>query len=144
MSQKPIDIIIPTYHGAKVSCDVTHEPMLVSTMKSLMWCSEYHPIRLIIVDNGDQMIEAKDENVIIVKMRRNMGWERGLIEGLKVSDSDIVVFCNDDIFVPPMARWWIRDFALQMRADNQIAQIGPASNVVAGPQNILFQGPNKM
>ena len=134
---KPVDIIIPTYIGTKQNVDVSRRPMLVSAMDSLEACSEFHPVRFIIVDNGDQGFKSTDDSVVVVKMRSNMGWERGLIEGLKVSDAEFVIFANDDIFVPSFSRWWIREFVKTMQADKKIAGIGPASNVVMGPQNIF-------
>lgn len=137
-SVKPVDIIIPTFIGLRQVCDVTQRPMLISAMDSLNSCSEFHPVRFIIVDNGDQGFKSDDERVTVVKMHSNMGWERGLIEGLKHSDSEFVVFANDDIFVPSFSRWWIREFVKIMQSDQKIAGVGPASNVVMGPQNIFI------
>ena len=138
MSQTPVDIIIPTFHGVKVVCDVTHQPMLLSSVDSLVACGEFYPVRVIVVNNGDQAFETGDDRVKVVKMRTNVGWERGLVEGLKHSTAEYVIFANDDIFVPAFSRWFVRDFVVQMRSDKSIAGIGPSSNVVAGPQNIWF------
>lgn len=136
MSQKPIDIIIPTFLGAKHVCDVTGQPMLITTLQSLLACGEFYPVNVILVDNGNQDLSSQDERVRVIKMRRNVGWERGLIEGLKISSADFVVFANDDIFVPAFSRWWIRDFVTHMKSDKSVAAMGPSSNIVAGPQNI--------
>ena len=97
MSQKPVDIIMPTFLGGKHVCDVTGQPMIVTALQSLLACGEYYPVRIILVDNGNQDLESHDERVRVIKMRRNGGWERALIEGLKVSDAEYVVFANDDI-----------------------------------------------
>lgn len=138
---KPVDIIIPTFLGGKTVCDVTGQPMLVSAMQSFLACEEFYPVRLIIVDNGNQDIASQDDRIKIVRMRKNVGWERGLIEGMKLSDADYVLFSNDDVFVPAFSRWFIRDFVTQMKSDKSIAGIGPSSNIVAGPQNIWLPMP---
>ena len=61
---------------------------------------------LIIVNNGKQPV-AKDfahliakRSLQVVNCEDNRGWEGGLIEGLKVSDSEFVCFQNDDVHIP--------------------------------------------
>jgi GT2 family glycosyltransferase len=61
---------------------------------------------LIIVNNGKQPVSKDFAHIIakgtlrVVDCEDNLGWEGGLIAGLKVSTAEFVCFQNDDVHIP--------------------------------------------
>jgi GT2 family glycosyltransferase len=83
------------------------------------------------------MEELSNPNIKVLQQTENRGWEGGLVEGLKVSDSPYVIFMNDDTFVPPHQRDWLMKL-LDNFNEPDVAAVGPSSNVVMGNQNIFI------
>ena len=127
-NKEVVDIIIPTYDNPN---------QLQKCIESMLSYRQIHPIRIIIVNNGKTIVEHENEEIIVLNQKVNLGWEGGLKEGLKHSDSKYVMFANDDIFVPVSSMYWIRDMVRYMESFPVIGAIGPSSNVVAGQQNIF-------
>lgn len=73
----------------------------------------------------------------IVQAPKNLGWEGGLTEGLRLTTSTLVGFVNDDIVVPPQNPTWLRRMVAWFR-DPAIGAVGPSSNYVAGCQSIFW------
>jgi SAM-dependent methyltransferase len=131
-----VDIIIPT---------MDNQDMLYNCVQSILLYSVAHPIRIIIVNNGDTPVDFEHENVMVLNPDKNLGWEGGLIEGLKHSNSKYVVFANDDIFIPRASYKWIANMHREMELFSNVGAIGPSSNTVMGKQNMLcFDAANRI
>jgi SAM-dependent methyltransferase len=124
----PIDVIIPTFNNPQY---------LYPCLRSLRDTRGSYPLRLIIVNNGHPDSVATDDDIEVVQAGRNLGWEGGLKAGLARSTSEFVVFCNDDIYVPPPSIHWARMLLDPFRSPS-VAAVGPSSNVVMGAQNIFL------
>lgn len=128
-----VDIIIPTYNNVK---------MLTECVSSIGATRLSYPINIIIVNNGHPAsldhIGSQSYFRVVQTGGRNLGWEGGLIEGLKHSKSEFVMFANDDIFVPAASDGWIRKMMECFRAP-EVAGVGPTSNFVMGPQHMTKQ-----
>ena len=133
MSKKiePVDIIIPTYNNVK---------MLTECISSIGATRLLYPVNIIIVNNGHPAsldhIGSQPFFKVVQTGGKNLGWEGGLIEGLKHSKSEFVMFSNDDIFVPASESNWLRKM-MEVFADPKIAGVGPTSNFVMGAQHML-------
>jgi GT2 family glycosyltransferase len=126
------DIIIPTYNNMSY---------LFPCVNSIFQNTVDIPFRVIIVNNGEpeHMSMFKDEpRIIIHQEESNVGWEGGLKDGLKISDSPYVVFMNDDTFIPQTSRDWLSKL-MKNFSDPNCSAVGPSSNVVMGRQNIFSQ-----
>jgi len=131
-----VDIIIPT---------LDNPDLLYNCVQSMILYSVAHPIRIIIVNNGDTPVEFENDNVIVLNPDKPLGWDGGLIEGLKHSDSKYVVFANDDIFIPRASYKWIANMHREMELFSNVGAIGPSSNTVMGKQNMLsFDAANRV
>lgn len=124
---KTIDVIIPTYNNYE---------QLGDCIQSMLNYASVQPIHVIVVNNGSQNIEIDSDHVTILKPLQNLGWEGGLQLGLEQSESEYVLFANDDIFIPRSSIYWLREMLRIMEHDKGIGAVGPSSNVVAGMQNI--------
>jgi len=128
------DVIIPTYDNLE---------QLKQTIKSMVDTTE-GLLRFIVVNNNSD-IPIKDmfrgvDNIIVVNSGDNLGWTGGLAKGLEYSESDFVVFANDDIFVPLSERRWLDKMVKLFKTNKKIGAIGPSSNCVAGAQNMWSNG----
>lgn len=136
MTIEPVDIIVPTWNNFQ---------QLTAMVASIDRFSPYYPVRFVIVNNGEK--EMGDHpffdrpNVTMVNNGENLGWEGGLIEGLKHSASEFVMFCNDDVVLPECSKHWITDL-LQVMRDPDVGAVGPSSNVVMGVQNVFYLRPS--
>jgi len=130
---EPVTIIIPTYNNQQFL-----QPCLVSLYTNVATKNLY---RVIVVNNGhpDSCNWINDNELIsVVNTGENLGWEGGLKEGLKHTDSPFVIFMNDDTLVPTFGRMWVNRL-IQHFKDPQIGAVGPSSNVVMGRQNIFYE-----
>lgn len=103
--------------------------------------------RVVVVDNGKTPCETFlppdiREQVEIVRTGQNLGWEGGLLEGLKhvPEDTEFILFCNDDVHIPTSSFLWLSDMVEGFR-NPKVGAIGPSSNVVMGRQNIFMDEP---
>lgn len=128
--QPKIDVIIPTYNNLD---------QLISCVQSMINYSYAQPIRIIIVNNGDIPLEnyfPQTDDILLLNPSENLNWCGGLELGLKHSDSEFVLFANDDIFIPRASSDWLKEMLREIRNYPQMGAIGPISNVVCGEQNM--------
>ena len=135
--KEPVDIIIPTMDNLD---------QLFACMNSISMMQSLYPVRFIVVNNGEAKLELMfPEHIKVittyVKTDSNMGWEGGLMEGLKHSSSKYVMFANDDIYIPRSSSYWLQNLVRKMDVYDTIGAIGPSSNCVSGIQNIFNQLP---
>lgn len=137
MSKKiePITIIIPTLNNVK---------MLTECLSSMGATRLSYPMEILVVNNGHP---ASLDNIghesffrVIQTGGQNLGWEGGLIEGLKQSSSEFVMFANDDLVVPTGQFLWLRRM-VEMFSNQEVAGVGPQSNFVMGAQHMNFTTP---
>lgn len=129
-----IDVIIPTYNNREYLIPCIRSIFDISAAVSLR--------RVIVVNNGDPHLYddiAQDENLVILNPGKNLGWEGGLAEGLKISTSPYVMFLNDDTFIPVSNGYWLNKL-MRHFVDPKVAAVGPSSNVVMGLQSIFAGG----
>ncbi len=132
LPHKLVDVIIPTYNNPQY---------LIPCIESLLGHSIQNSyVRIIIINNGHERsldrIPADGDNIIIYNAKENLGWEGGLKKGLELSDSEFVMFLNDDTYFPNVSSSWLPQ-TLSVFADPKVAAVGPSSNVVTGYQNIF-------
>ena len=131
---KLLDVIIPTYNNPE---------QLLNCVDSLArTCGDdaLNLLNIIIVNNGQKGIEkhfiCENDNPRVLSPGENIGWEGGLKEGLKYTETDFVMFLNDDTFFPDSSRLWLQKM-LSLFSDSSVAAVGPITNVVMGLQNML-------
>lgn len=126
---RTVDIIMPTYDQ--------DQGMLEACIRSMLVTGDINPIRILVVNNGKNKITINHKAVEVIDHGEgNIGWERGLVKGLEKSDSENVIFANDDLYVPDCARWWVHRMAATLN-DKTIGGAGPVSNCVMGPQHVF-------
>lgn len=131
VSNEPVSILIPTY---------TNVDQLRQCVESMLMYRFIYPIEIIIVNNGQAPLEHlyKDiDHVKVITTGKNLGWEGGLKEGLKHTNSKYVMFSNDDIYVPRSSSNWLKNMVRVLETYKEAGAVGPATNVVMGPQNIF-------
>lgn len=104
---------------------------------------EPHQWELIIIDSGstDGTFELYQEEFKTVQAAENIGWIKGINEGLSwvAEDTDIIIFANNDV-VPDGPGWLER---LCKHFDNPtVGAVGPTSNYVMGRQNSNLNYPH--
>lgn len=133
---EPVSIIIPTYNAPD---------MLAQCVTSIGTTRLSYPVDIIIVNNGHPRsldnLGSEEWFRVVQTGGRNLGWEGGLIEGLKHTKSEFVMFMNDDTFVPMAENLWLRRM-LETFNTPGIAAVGPSTNVVMGAQNMAFPCPH--
>lgn len=131
----PISIVIPTFNNFEY---------LQPCLQSIFYGSTKGLFKVIVVNNGHinscDWIQQNDD-LQVINTGENYGWEGGLKEGLKHTDSPYIVFMNDDTYVPVHQRFWLNRL-IQHFAHDTIGAIGPSSNVVMGKQNIFHFSPS--
>jgi GT2 family glycosyltransferase len=131
------DIIIPTWNN------LTY---LIPCVGSILQNTVSDPFRIIVVNNGEpehSKCFKEDPRLKILQQTENVGWERGLVAGLKVSDAPFVLFMNDDTFIPASSSDWLTRL-LSHFDEPDCAAVGPSSNVVMGKQNIFAPVPENL
>lgn len=136
---EPVSIIIPTYNS----------PDMVSQCVGSIGITRLsYPVDIIVVNNGhpaslDGLGASHDHDWvrIIQTGGKNLGWEGGLIEGLKHTTREFVMFMNDDTYVPAAENHWLRRM-METFYLPEVGAIGPSTNVVMGPQNMLYRTPH--
>lgn len=100
--------------------------------------------RIVVIDNGKTPCSSFlapyiQKQIEIVRTGENLGWEGGLIAGLKhvPVETEFILFCNDDVYIPHSSISWLYDLVDSMH-DPKVGAVGPSSNVVMGPQNIFY------
>lgn len=98
--------------------------------------------KVIIVDNGGDYYASNHFTVgldtMVLAPGNNLGWTGGLHEGLKHSDSEFVMFMNDDAEFERMPDRLA--LMLEHFADPSVAAVGPATGTAMGRQAV--EGPD--
>src|ERR1019366_3787911 len=98
--REEVTILIATWNN---------EQQLSQCLISLWHSSHWYPLKVIVINNGDAKIEVDFPNVTVVNTGKNLGWEGGLLEGLKHVTSEYVCFMNDDTYIPPSSFHWMKN-----------------------------------
>jgi GT2 family glycosyltransferase len=128
--KRPIGIIIPTYNNYHQLHQCVASIINNKTADGL-----FH---IYIINNGHKNScdsFSREEFVTVIDTGDNLGWVGGLEIGMERSEEPLLVFMNDDTFVPPSSRDWLNIMAEEFRDEN-VGAVGPISNVVMGGQNI--------
>ena len=133
---EPVSIIIPTFNAPD---------MLAQCVSSIGMTRLSYPVDIIIVNNGHPNsldgIGNEDYFRITQTGGKNLGWEGGLKEGLKHTNSEFVMFMNDDTFVPQAEAHWLRRM-METFYQPEVGAVGPTTNVVMGAQNMTYRTPH--
>ena len=126
---EPVSIIIPTYNNYRCLFPLV-QSMLRSAVAGLY--------KVYVINNGDPhscdwLTHPMFE---VVNTGKNLGWEGGLIEGLKHVKSPYVMFLNDDTHIPDSSKYWIQDL-LQHFRHPEVGAVGPGTNNAMGLQSIF-------
>ena len=130
--KETVSIIIPTYNNYQY---------LSSCLRSLLGYG-FTPglFKVYVVNNGHKdscNFITVDPNVIeVINTGANLGWEGGILEGLKHAKGEFVLFLNDDTYFPMSSSLWLVKL-LNHFHNPRVAAVGPSSNVVMGQQNIF-------
>jgi SAM-dependent methyltransferase len=129
--REPVSIIIPTYDNPQ---------QLFQCVESMINYSFEYPLRIIVVNNGGKPCGIEENSIVkVIDAKKNLGWEGGLIEGLKHSTSKYVMFANDDIFIPKASVLWLRNLVRTLDIHAFVGAVGPSSNCVMGVQNVWYR-----
>lgn len=98
--------------------------------------------KVIVVDNGGDYHASNHFttglDVMVLNPGKNLGWTGGLHEGMKHSDSEFVMFMNDDAEFERMPDRL--SLMLEHFADPSVASVGPATGMAMGRQAV--EGPD--
>lgn len=124
-----VAIIIPTFDNPE---------FLYPCVESLLKTCD---ASIYVVNNGrpDYMKNLTDPRVKVLQQEKNLRWEGGLKAGIESTTEDLILFLNDDTFIPPSSSGWL-DKMVAHFADPNISAVGPSSNCVMGIQNIFTNG----
>lgn len=131
---KTVSIIIPTFNNYN---------QLLGCVNSIHEQSS-HTYQVIVVNNGEAgttdkikaLFEGGPQIDVVDCGGKNLGWEGGLIRGLKESKTPYVCFMNDDTLVVPGTGDWMEKM-LQSFGESSVSAVGPTSNMVMGAQGFL-------
>lgn len=138
MNNQSIDILIPTYNNFE---------QLTQMINSIAPYRLLYPVRFIVINNGEPAMSEhpffQHEAILMLTPEKNLGWEGALRLGLEHSDSEFVMFANDDIYLPETSKYWLSNL-LRPFQHKEVGAVGPCTNVAMGQQNIFTQRPNQV
>jgi len=88
---------------------------------------------LIIIDNGSESEFIPEAPATVFRNEENLGFPKAVNQGIKVTQGDIIVIMNNDVIV---TKGWMD--TLQKHLANGFDMIGPVTNSVSGPQQVLI------
>jgi GT2 family glycosyltransferase len=94
------------------------------------------PYELLIVDNGseaDAVAFARDAADRAILNPENLGFARGMNQGLEAARGEFVAFCNNDAIVPPN---WASQLLETARAHPRAAIVVPALTAATNPLTV--------
>lgn len=127
-----VSIIIPTFNNYDY---------LSSCLRSLLGYS-FTPglFKVYVINNGHpdscNFIQSESNAIEVINTGRNLGWEGGLLEGMKHVKGEFILFLNDDTYFPMSSSLWLTKL-LNHFHNPKVGAVGPSSNVVMGSQNIF-------
>jgi len=95
------------------------------------------PFELVLVDNGstdgtpDYM--ATIDGAKVIRNEENLGFPKGVNQGIEAAEGDYIVLLNNDTIVPP---GWLDRLTQCAESAEDIGMVGPRSNYVVGDQLI--------
>ena len=124
-----VDIIIVTWNNLN---------MLDRAISSIMQ-NTAEPVRIVIVNNGDQRFDVPpDSGVIVLQQEKNLGWTDGVNAGVRWvmenNPAPFIMWLNDDIQILPHDYGWLTKMLNCFQLDPKIAVVGPTSNNIMGFQ----------
>lgn len=124
-----VSIIIPTYNNYRC---------LSPLVQSMVRTSIPGLYKVYVVNNGDPHSCDWLQHPLfeVINTDKNLGWEGGLIEGLKKVKTPFVMFLNDDTHIPDSSKYWIHDL-LQHFRHPEVGAVGPGTNNAMGVQSIF-------
>ena len=131
--QKKVTAIIPTYNN---------QDQLTACVTSLIEVGFNEVGNIVVVNNGYGKLDIP--GTFTINTGKNLGWERGLMAGLQYCDTELVLFLNDDTFIPKSSAAWLLYLLEILDHDKSVGAIGPSSNVVRAWQNIYGSVPHMM
>lgn len=136
MSQLKLSVISPSWNNPD------QLTQMVNSMTRIGFF-EKGDRELIIVNNGKQPVDQDFAHIVakgtlrVVNCEDNRGWEGGLIEGLKVSDSEFVCFQNDDVHIPQSDPMFYDKLIGSFKEDTGL--VAPVTTCAMGIQSIYSQ-----
>jgi GT2 family glycosyltransferase len=122
-----VDIIIPQFNN----CEYT-----INLLESIKDCTEDY--RIILIDNGSEqneyeatMVALEDHSHFVIRNPENLGFIKGVNQGIASSTADYVVLQNNDTIVEP---GWL-DKMLECFDDPAVGLVGPTTELAASWQN---------
>lgn len=124
-----VDIVIVTYNNLN---------MLDRCLMSILQNTS-EPVRIIVVNNGDQGFEVPEGNgVKVLNTGKNLGWTQGVNAGvawaLTHDPAPFIMWMNDDTQILPHDYGWLTKMLNCFKLDPKIAVVGPTSNNIMGFQ----------
>jgi GT2 family glycosyltransferase len=97
------------------------------------------PFELVLVDNGSRdnipnyfrELQQNQSNVKVITNHENVGFPKGVNQGLRASTGDYVLIGNNDTIVTP---GWLNRMIEAIEANSNIGLVGPISNNISGLQ----------
>ena len=101
-----------------------------------------HNYELIIIDNGsdrhilegnlvEMLPDCDSENII--RNEDNLGFPKAVNQGIEKAQGDVIAILNNDLIVTPH---WLE--ILQSHLSNGLDMVGPVTNSISGPQQVLI------
>jgi SAM-dependent methyltransferase len=128
-----VDIIIVTWNNLN---------MLDRAISSIMQ-NTGEPVRIIVVNNGDQRFDVPPASgVIVLQQEKNLGWTAGVNAGVRWvlanNPAPFIMWLNDDIQILPHDFGWLTKMLNCFQLDPKIAVVGPTSNNIMGFQTTNY------
>lgn len=131
MSNEIVSILVCTWNNGQQLM-----PMLQSLLRTNPTAGLFH---VYVINNGEkESVDFARQNplITVIDCPENLGWEGGLIEGMKYAKGAFILLCNDDVHFIPGNRYWLHTLLNEM-GNPSVGAVGPSSNVVMGSQNIF-------
>lgn len=131
MNNEIVSILVCTWNNPQQLM-----PMLQSLIRTNPTAGLFH---IYVINNGEkESVDFARQNplVTVIDCPENLGWEGGLIEGMKHAKGEYILLCNDDVHFISANRYWLHVLLNEM-GNPKVGAVGPSSNVVMGPQNIF-------
>lgn len=128
-----VDIVIVTWNNLNV---------LDRCISSIMQ-NTGEPVRIIVVNNGDQCFDVPPESgVIVLQQEKNLGWTHGVNAGVRWAlandPAPFIMWLNDDVQILPHDFGWLTKMLNCFQLDPKIAIVGPTSNNIMGFQTTNY------
>ena len=125
-----ISIIIPVYN---------QEDYTKACIESIH--ANSHGYEIIIVDNGSNLpacfhtADLKDiiDRIHYIRNEENLGFPKAVNQGIEMAKGDVVAILNNDVILPLNSLE-----ILQSHLSNGLDMIGPVTNSISGPQQVLI------